>query len=170
MWIWKQLANGAAALVNGDGSKTALMIDAAGTGALKYVDVTLTAAQVKALNATPQQLVPAPGAGFANIFQGAVLFMPYAAAAYTVPAGSDLSFKYTNGAGLEVGQVETTGFLNQTANQTRWARPHAAASGDNSINPTANAAIVLHMLSAEVTVGDSPLKLRVYYRTIPTTL
>ncbi len=134
---------------------------------LKSVDVTITAAQMLALNATPQSLVTAPGAGYALVFVGAVAFLDYNSAAYAgIAAGEDLSIKYTDGSGLEVGVLETTGFLDQTADQLRYVPPKAVAG----FTPVANAALVLQILTGEITTGDSPLKLRVYYRRIPATL
>ncbi len=170
MWIWKQLAKGGAALVKGDGSRIGLMVDKDGNGPLKYSDVTITAAQLNALHATPQVVVPAPHTGLANIFHGAVLFYQKNTTAFTVGAADDLSFKYTDANGLELGQCETTGFLDQATNQTRYARAETAASGNSAITPVANAPIVLNTLSGELSAGDGFLKVRVYYRTIPTTL
>ena len=133
----------------------------------KSVDVTITAAQMLALNATPQSLVPAPGAGYALVFDGAVVFLDYNSAAYAgIAAGEDLSIKYTDGSGLEVGALEATGLLDATADALRYVPPKAVAG----FTPVANAALVLHMLTGEVTTGDSPLKLRVYYRRIAATL
>ncbi len=138
---------------------------------VRTVEATITSAQLLALNATPQTIVPAPGAAYALIFMGAIAYLPYNSAAYAgIAAGEDLSIKYTNGSGLEVGQCETTGFLDATSNQLRWIRAHAAASGDDAIVPVPNAALVLHLLVGEIITGNSPLKLRVYYRRIPATL
>lgn len=138
---------------------------------VKTVDVAIPAAQMLTLNATPRTLVQAPGAGYALIFVGAIAFYDFVAAAYGgIAAGEDLSVKYTDAAGLEVGQLEATGFLDQASDQLRYIRPHHAASGPNGITPVPNAALVLHMLVGEVITGDGPLKLRVYYRRIPATL
>lgn len=139
--------------------------------ALHQKDVTITTAQVLALNATPITLVAAPGANKALIFEGAVVFYDFNTAAYGgIAVGEDLSIKYTGSTGLEVSQVEATGFIDQASDQVRYAQPHRAASGNNSITPVANAPLVLHMLVGEVITGDGPLKLRVYYRVVPTTL
>lgn len=134
------------------------------TGIL-YLDLTITAAQVKTLNATPLTLVPAPGAGKWLEFVGAELFMDYGSAAFDgVAAGEDLSVKYTNGAGLELGQCETTGFLDQTSDQRRCIRRQTAATGSSAFTPAVNAALVLHMLVGEVgPAGDSPVKVRTFY-------
>lgn len=130
--------------------------------------VVIAAADVLALNAAPQAIVPAPGAGKANIFAGAVIRKPAGTAYAGIAAGEDLSVKYTDGSGLEVAQCETTGFLDQTDDQVRWVRPHAAASGPSQITPVANAALVLHLLVGEITTGDSDLELEVHYRVVKT--
>lgn len=133
-------------------------------------DVTITSAELLALNATPITLVAAPGASKALIFEGAVIHKPAGAAYAGVAAGEDLAIKYTDASGLEVGQAETTGFVDQTTAQTRYVRPHNAASAISSISPVANAALVAHLLVGEITTGDSDLHLRVFYRIVPTVL
>ena len=140
-------------------------------GVDQCVDVTIATAAVKALNATPQTLVAAPGADKAIVFKGAVLFMDYATTAYDgIHADEDLSIKYTDENGLELANCEATGFLDQESDQVRYALPTTQASGSTAITPVANAAVVLHMLTGEIATGDSPLKIRTYYRVVPTTL
>lgn len=123
--------------------------------------VTVTSAQLLALNATPKTLLAAPGAGKAIVLEFAELFLDYGTAAYAaIAAGEDLNFCYTNGSGAIIGTVEATGFLDQTSDQHRFIRFYG------TVTPVANAAIVLHMASGEVTTGDSPLDVRLHYRTI----
>ena len=133
------------------------------------IDVLVSSAELLALFATPKTLVPAPGANLGLVFEGAVIHKPAGTAYAGIAAGEDLSFKYTNAAGAEVGQCEATGFLDQTTAQTRYARAHTAASANSAVTPVANAALVLHMLVGEITTGDSPLHVRVNYRVIPMT-
>src|SRR5204863_7109643 len=76
--------------------------------------VVITSALLLALNATPQTIVPAPGANKANIFEGCVIRKAAGTAYAGIAAGEDLSIKYTDGSGLELGECETTGFLDQT--------------------------------------------------------
>lgn len=137
---------------------------------LQAADVTVSSAELLALNATPKTIIPAPAAGTALIFEGAVLYMPYNSAAYVADIGDDLAFKYTNGSGLALGQVEATGFLTATSNQVRWCHKFNAASGDSSITPVAATPIVLQMIGTEVITGNSPLKVRAFYRVVPTVL
>jgi hypothetical protein len=137
----------------------------------EYVDVQITSGQVLALNATPISLVAAPGAGKALIFDGAVIHKPAGTAYAGIAAGEDMSVKYTNGSGLDVATCEATGFLDQTTAQSRYVLPRTgalAAGTVSDITPVANAALVLHMLSGEITTGDSVLNIRCFYRTVPT--
>lgn len=141
-------------------------LDGVGILGVRYVDTTITATQLKALNATPQTLVAAPGSGKLLMFQRALLFLDYNSTAYDgIAAGEDLSFKYTNGSGAQVATVEATGFLDATADALRIAQPDVAAP-----TPVANAALVLHMLTGEIATGNSPLYVRTFYSVLPSTL
>lgn len=137
---------------------------------VREIDVTVTSAQLLALFATPITIVAAPGAGRALILDSAVLHKPAGTAYGGIAAGEDLSIKYTNAAGAAVGGCEATGFLDQATAQTRFLQAYRAASGVSDITPVADAPLVLHMLTGEITTGDSPLRLRVYYRVVPTVL
>lgn len=133
---------------------------------LRSVDVTVSSAEMLALNATPKTIVAAPGAGKAIIPVAALLFLDFGTAAYAgIAAGEDLAFKYTNAAGTQIFTVEATNFLDAVADALRYAD-----AGSALLTPTANAAVVLHMLTGEIITGDSPLRIRMYYRVVPTTL
>lgn len=134
-------------------------------------DVQISSAEVLALNATPVELVPAPGANKAIIFEGAVIHKPAGTAYAGVAAGEDLAIKYTNAAGLDVGECEMTGFADQTTAQSRFIRPVVQGTAPvSSFTPVANAALVAHMLVGEITTGDSVFNVRVYYRVVDTVL
>ena len=134
----------------------------------KSVVVTVTAAQMLALNATPIELVPAPGKGKAIVFKGAQLHLDFESAAYAgIAVGEDLAIKYTDAAGDQVAEIETTGFLDATADAYRWAYPATAlAATISESTPVEDAALVAHMLVGEVTTGDSPLHIKVFYRVV----
>lgn len=126
--------------------------------------VVLTSAQILALNATPISLLPAPGAGLVNVVTG-VMVTKVAGTAYAgIAAGEDLALKYTDASGSVAATVEMTGFADSTAATVAWAAPAATSF------PVANAAIVAHMLTGEITTGDSPFVLRIYYKTIKSAL
>lgn len=125
------------------------------------VDKTITSAQLLALNTTPIELVAAQGAGTIIVPKRAVLFLDYNTAAYDgIAAGEDLSFRYTDGSGNQVGTVETDPFLTSTADAYR------VVEFSGTYTPTANAALVLHMLSGNIATGDSPLHVRTTYTVI----
>lgn len=136
-------------------------------GATTYKDVVITSAQLLALNATPQTLLAAPGAGLATIFLGATIVKPAGTAYGGIAAGEDLSIKYTDASGLEVAECETTGFLDQSTLQIRHCNHYAAASAVSSITPVANAVLIIMLLVGEITTGTSPLNIRVFYSTVP---
>lgn len=122
-------------------------------------------ASVLTLNATPYSILAAPGAGIAIVPLRVAVYKPAGTAYAGIAAGEDLVLKYTNGSGAQVSSViEATGFLDQTTAQTRYAFPPAttgATAGD--ITPVANAAVVLHMLTGEVTTGTSDLYVELFY-------
>lgn len=133
---------------------------------LYFADVTVSSAELLALNAAPKQLVAAPGLGNILVLEFAQLWLDYTAPAYDgIAAGEDLSIKYTNGSGAAVAEIETTGFLDGTADETRYVKAASAAA----VQPVANAALVLHLLSAEIATGASVLKVRTFYRVLPET-
>ena len=124
------------------------------------VKKTITSAQLLALNATPVELVPAPGANKAIEFISMLVHKPAGTAYAGIAAGEDLAVKYTNGSGAQVNtSLETTGFLDQTTAQSRLSR-----SIVTEYTPVANAALVLQLLSGEITTGNSPLYVTVRYR------
>jgi len=132
--------------------------------------VTVTSTQLLALNATPQTIVAAPGAGLAIIPSRVAIYKPAGTAYAGIAAGEDLVLKYTNGSGAQCSSViETTGFLDQATAQTRVAHdPGSMTTVAGDYAPVANAAVVLHLLSGEITTGDSPLYVRVWYDIINT--
>ena len=133
---------------------------------LKTVTVTVSSAELLALFATPKTLIAAPGAGKALILVAAELWLDYASAAYAgIAAGEDLTIKVSNAAGATLATIETTGFLDATADAFRYVEPTTTAAR----TPVANAPLVLHLLTGEIITGDSPLNVRVLYREITLT-
>jgi hypothetical protein len=140
---------------------------------VRSVRVSIPSASVLTLNATPYQLVAAPGSGRMLILEGVEVYKAAGVADAGVAAGEDISIKYTNGSGLEQAVIETTGFLDQTSAQVRYARFQTGAITAGTVTsfvPVANAALVAHMLTGEIITGDSAVVFRVYYRNLPSTL
>jgi len=129
-------------------------------------DITISTAELLALNATPKELVAAPGATKAIIPIDAQLWLDYNSAAYAgIGATEDLEIRHTDGSGQLFGTVETTGFLDATADAYRHIYPLAAEAS----TPVANAALVMNLAAGEITTGNSPLKVRLRYRTVDLT-
>jgi hypothetical protein len=138
-----------------------------GRNGLRYIDKTLTAAQIRALRATQITLVPAPGAGKVLIFDKAQFFLDFGTAHDApVNAGDDLGIRYTDGSGQLVATLEATAFINASADAFRLLYPHTTASGTAAgITPPSNAALVLDNIGAAeyAGTGTSTLKVRVWY-------
>ena len=129
--------------------------------------VTVSSAEVLALHATPKTLVAAPGIGYSLVLDSAVLFLDYNSTPYNGIAGAeDLEIRHTNGSGTLFATIETTGFLDASADAVRFVQATTSAA----IIPTDNAPLVLDLASGEIATGDSPLKIQVKYRVIPTSL
>ena len=123
---------------------------------------TVTSAELLALNATAQAVIAAPGAGLAIVPVFGLVYKPAGTAYSGIAAGEDLVLKYTDASGAICSStIETTGFLDQTTAQTR-----SFFHLDGSPALVANAAGALHLLSGEITTGDSPLYLRINYRIV----
>lgn len=136
-------------------------------GVLQMAEVTVSSAEILALNATPKTLVAAPGAGKMLVFHSAVAILDYNSAAYAgVGATEDLVIRYTDGSGaIASTTLETTGLLDATSDQLRT---HKAIVTD--LTPVANSPLVLNLLNGEVTTGNSPMRYKVFYSVISTGL
>jgi hypothetical protein len=135
-------------------------------GPLKTATVTVSSAELLALNATPKTLIAAPDAGHALILVGAEFWLDYATTAYDgIAAGEDLTIRYTNASGATLATIETDPFLTATADAFRYVYPTTTAA----ITPVAAAPLVLHLSTGEIATGNSPLKVRITYRDITLT-
>jgi len=127
--------------------------------------VTVTAAQLKALAATNIELVAAPGAGLAIIPVGVMLFMDHGGTDFVQTAGTDhLAVRYSASTEIsELGsEAQCTALVEASADARLWADVGA------SVVPVANTAIDLDNNGAnEFTTGDGDLKVTVYYRVVP---
>lgn len=125
---------------------------------LKYVDVTLTSAQILALNGTPITVVAAPGSGKAIVVESVYAYNDYVSAAYS--AGTDtLDLKYTDGSGATLVSL-TNAFLEAAAD----ARAAVHASTQYAV--TQNAAVVAYVGTGNPTSGSGTIRLRVFYKVV----
>lgn len=129
----------------------------------QVAEVTILAAAVQTLNATPVELVAAPGAGLAIIVEDIQWFLDHNGVDYDAAASGDtLVAKYTNGSGAAVvGTVAGDTFGGASADA------FALAKGVDVV-PVANAAVVAHINTGEwySAAGDGDVKARVRYRVV----
>lgn len=132
-----------------------------------YVEV--TPSQLRALRATPQTLVAAPGAGKFLELVAVHAWLDYGSVAHDAPANAsdDFTVRYTNGSGNAVATFEATTFINASSDQHRVVNATSGApTSAAQYTPAENAALVLHNSgAAEFSgTGNSPVKLEVFYR------
>lgn len=76
--------------------------------------VSLTAAQIKALNGTPFELVAAPGAGKIVVVEAVTLHLDYGSEVFTESA-DNMVVEYSDSGQDITGAIEATGFIDQSA-------------------------------------------------------
>ena len=132
--------------------------------------VEILTAEILALRATPIVIVAAPGALKAVIVDHVECFLDYNSTGYTAGAGEDLSFRYTDETGIEVVMpIDGADFMDNTADTFAYS-PGVETDAAQGFVPVVNAAVVASMNSGEVTLGNSPVFVHLYYRIVDTTL
>ncbi len=127
---------------------------------LRKATVTLTANEIKALNASPKTLIAAPAAGEALIIERVLFRFIWATTQYT--AGSALSVLYAGG---------STNLLAGTLAATFLTAPTAAVTSDailaglgTQLSAPQETAVTLKAASTEFATGDSTLEVQIWYR------
>jgi len=145
--------NGAQFLA-GDGT-----FKAAGGGAVQSVTVTLTSAQLKALNTTPVTIVAAPGAGKQILVFAVFYELIFGTAAYTNIDAPGLYYNNALSAPIEAGATAANIF-GASGNKTGRGTPGSAS---NTIGP--NAPVVFADDQAWAT-GDGTGSVTAFYATV----
>jgi len=126
-----------------------------GSGSVRVAEVTLTPTEVKALNGTPIEVVPAPGVGRANLILVAYASVAFVSAAYAT--NTSLTIGHA-GVGLTI-----TGILAATSSKIAAAAGTFAAVATTAVQ---NAAITVSAASGNPATGDSPVTISVLYTTV----
>ena len=132
---------------------------------LKYTEVTLSSAQVKALKATPITLVTAPGTNLANVPVAINIVVNYAGSNAFTESSDDLSIGYASAG--EIMEIESTGLIDQTGDEWRYITFEHA----ETFIPAENEIIEIVNLDDEIAGNagnDNTIIVRLYYRTVPT--
>jgi len=131
---------------------------------MKYVKVTLTNAQMLALNTTPITVVSGI-TNFVHIVDSVYATCPAQTTGATIGSATGIVLKYTNGSGTSVtNSMPVTGFIDQTTLQQSFA------IGVTGHLPTTGAPVVAYMAGGNVTGMTGTVSMRVYYRTFPAQL
>lgn len=145
-----------------------------GAVAHKEVTGTISSAEILALNATPKELIAAPGASKALIIDEIQLFLDYGSADYVAGAGEDLTFQYaTSDTVVAAIDNDAVTFLTASADAHWIGRPQslydvqAAGSGDGVLlSGFDNEALEVTIATGEVITGDSDIKYRIKYHEV----
>ncbi len=134
-----------------------------------YEEVTITTAQLLALNATPIVVLSGLDSSEAFMIDGITVVKPAGVAYAGIDVNEDINLSYTNASGDVLASIETTGLLDSTAKQIRYIRPstwttntHTAALLNET--PVAGADVLAHMTTAEIITGDTDLVLKIEYK------
>ena len=147
-------------VIDGDGK---LLQASMPVTALQYAEIALTAAEIKALRATPKELVASPGAGYVLEFVSAQLYLDATATAFTETA-DNMAVRFNNGTGAIVSQaIEATDFIDQTADTITNALPKIDAIVAKT--GSENKSLVLHNTGdGEYATGTGVMRVKVSYR------
>ena len=129
------------------------------------VDVTLTSAQILALNTTPVALIPAQGATKAVVVNRVIMSQIYKSAAYTSNTTLGVYADLTtagDAAGSSVTSAKVAGLLTATNNLVQVV----AGLGTTEATAVLNKGISVKADTGNPATGDSPVRVRAFYRVI----
>jgi hypothetical protein len=141
-------------------------LDQLAAGGVEHLEVTgtITSSEILALNATPKELIAAPGAGKAIIVDEIELFLSFGTTAYVAGVGEDLTIEYSAGVDIATWDNDTDDILVGIADERRINRPtvYDVVDATTIDNEAVNASIAV----GEVLTGDSDIKYRITYKVV----
>ena len=132
-------------------------VSSGGGVVVKEASLTIATADVLKLNATPIEIIAAPGAGFAIEVLSASIRVVFNTTAYATNTGISLMAATTT-------EQQTDSEINQTANAFTQFEPNSGAPDEVQI--VENQPIRVFVQSGNPTAGDSDIKIYVTYRII----
>lgn len=133
-------------------------IATAADGAIKKAEVTLTSAQILALNTTPIDIVAAPGAGKAILPISGYAYVDFGTAAYATNTDIDI----VDATAPTVSLFTAATVLAATADEYAYLRETAATAAII----TANSALQVTEVTGDPVTGDGTCKVVVYYQEV----
>lgn len=128
----------------------------------RVLQLALTSAQILALHTTPQQVVPAPGAGYVNQVESVIYDYTFGTTAYT---DANAIGVYYAAAGSPTKQADASTFV-ATGGASSITTFGAAAAASAVPAVVDNRALLAYVPTADPTLGDGTLKITVTYRVI----
>ena len=127
-----------------------------GTNYQRTASVSVTSAEILALNTTPKTLIASPGEDNFIIVDEVFLFHDHGGTDYV--GGDDLAINYTDGSGDSlISDISETAFLEASADA------YALHHGIDCI-PVSGAAVVLFAKTSDPTTGDGTFTIKIKYR------
>ena len=133
-------------------------VDAGGANGIQTATVSVSSAEILALNTTPKQLIAAPGAGkYIQVLWGHI-YLDYGGTAYT---NETTEIEYSTGQDI-VGTI--TGFLNVGVDTIR--NIVGATGGIYAFSQVDNASVRYRATSANPTTGNGTIQIVLAYRIV----
>lgn len=134
---------------------------------------TVATGDVLALNATPVELIAAPGANKAIVVDEIQLFLDHGGTDYAADAGEDLTIEYSGGTDIAVIDNDAVTFLTASADAHWLGKNFAlydasvAGTGDGVLlSGFDNEAVNMTIATGEVITGNSDIKYKITYHVV----
>jgi len=150
--------------ISRDSNGAPILVDTVDPSIIRWVSGTLSAGQVKALNATPIQVIAAPGVGYFTEVVSVHWMLDFGGNAYDAAAAGDtLGLVYSGKTESLVDEVPGDTF--GASGVDAWA----LAQAKGPYVPYAATAVMARIAVGEwyAAAGDSPVKYHILYRTRP---
>lgn len=132
-------------------------------GAWIETKVTLSSAQIKAMNTTPAQLIAAPGANKLIFVDKIIGINKVGGTPYTIPAFSQMQFHYLNGSTPKIGDL-TGPFVESLGNRVEIA--DLTDGVGNDLNAFIDGGLFAFHTSGDPTLGDGTIELTIVYKIV----